>query len=127
MGGSENLIVPAGTAFVHHTVGNPMWRQVVAEPLTYSTLVAVRDRESFFAFVEALAADRRAAVAAERVKPSSPYGPDAGGWENSTIEDFLWAALRWAESTGMGERQGLPAEPTWRAFAEFLYCGKIYE
>ena len=88
---------------------------------------AVHDRESFFAFVAALMADRRASVAAERVAPSSPYGPDAGGWENVSIEDYLEAALAWAESTGMGESQGLPAEPTWRAFATFLYCGKIYE
>jgi hypothetical protein len=22
---------------------------------------------------------------------------------------------------------GLPAEPSWKAFAAFLYCGKIYE
>jgi hypothetical protein len=87
----------------------------------------VHDRESFFAFVAALVKDRRASVAAERVAPSSPYGPDAGGWENVTIEDFLESALAWAESTGMEESQGLPAEPTWRAFATFLYCGKIYE
>jgi len=85
-------------------------------------LQAVHDRESFFAFVAALAADRRASVAAEAVMPSSPYGPDAGGWENITIESFLEAALAWADSG-----RGLPAAPTWRGFAEFLYCGKIYE
>ncbi len=88
---------------------------------------AVRDRESFFAFVAALAADRRASAAADRIVPGSPYGPAAGGWENVTIEDFLEAALSWAESTGMGESQGLPTAPTWRGFAAFLYCGKIYE
>ena len=87
----------------------------------------VHDRDSFFAFVHALAADRRAAVVAEAAEPSSPYGPDAGGWENVTIEDFLEAALSWAESTGMGESQGLPPGPSWRAFASFLFCGKIYE
>jgi hypothetical protein len=88
---------------------------------------AVHDRESFLAFVFALAEDRRASVAAENVAPSSPYGPEAGGWENVTIENFLEAALSWAESTGMGESQGLPAGPSWRGFASFLYCGKIYE
>lgn len=86
---------------------------------------AVHDRTSFFAFVAALAADRRAAAAA--AAPDNPYGPGPGGWENVTIEDFLEAALAWAESTKMGERQGLPPEPTWKGFAAFLYCGKIYE
>ncbi len=86
------------------------------------TLQAVRDRETFLEFVDALVADRRASIAAEAVKPSSPYGPDAGGWENITIESFLDAALRWAESSA-----GLPAAPTWRDFAYFLYAGTCYE
>ena len=88
---------------------------------------AVHDRDSFLAFVAALVKDREASVAAERVAPSSPYGPDAGGWENVTIESFLFAALRWAESTGMGVSQGLPAGPSWQGFAAFLICGKCYE
>jgi hypothetical protein len=41
---------------------------------------------------------------------------------------LIWeAALSWAEDTDMGVDQGLPPEPSWRAFAVFLYCGKIYE
>ena len=88
---------------------------------------AVHDRESFFTFVAALTADRRASAAADGITLSSPYGPESGGWENVTIESFLEAALSWAEATGMGESQGLPAAPTWRGFAAFLYCGKIYE
>jgi hypothetical protein len=88
---------------------------------------AVHDRESFLAFVAALAADRRAAVAAELVSPSSPYGPDAGGWENVTIEDFLEAAISWAVDSDMGIRQGMPAELSWQTFAAFLLSGKVYE
>lgn len=87
-------------------------------------LDAVTDRDSFLAFVSALVADRREAGASET---GSPYGPDAGGWENVTIEDFLEAAIAWARDTDMGETQGLPASPSWRGFATFLYCGKIYE
>ena len=87
----------------------------------------VHDRDSFLAFVAAMVEDREASVAAERVAPSSPYGPDANGWENVTIEGFLFAALRWAESTGMGVSQGLAAGPSWQAFAVFLSCGKGYE
>ena len=87
----------------------------------------VHDRDSFFSFVKALIDDRRVAVAAERVSPSSPYGSDAGGWENVRIESYLEAALAWAEATNMGVSQGLPTEPSWQAFAAFLYCGKIFE
>jgi hypothetical protein len=40
---------------------------------------AVCDEKSFLEFVKALIADRERAVEAEKRKPSSPYGPDAGG------------------------------------------------
>jgi hypothetical protein len=87
---------------------------------------AVYDRESFLVFVRALIADRRASIAAELESPSSPYGADAGGWENITIESFLFAALRWAESAG-NLQNFWPAEPSWQSFARFLYMGKVYE
>jgi hypothetical protein len=76
---------------------------------------AVTDRDSFLAFVRALAEDRRMSVAAERASPISPYGADAGGWENVTIETFLEAALAWAEDS-----RRFPVEPSWQAFATFL-------
>ena len=92
---------------------------------------AVHDRESFFAFVRALVANREYAVEAEKQNPTDPrilgLVQDAGGWYNFTIESYLDAALSWAESTDMGVSQGLPPEPSWRAFAVFLHCGKIYE
>ena len=91
----------------------------------------VHDRESFLAFVRALVADREAAVEAEERKPTDlrilGLVPDAGGWYNFTIESYLNASLSWAEDTGMGVNQGLPPEPSWRTFAVFLLCGKIYE
>jgi len=87
----------------------------------------VNDPTSFLAFARALAADRAASVASEKPATGSPYGPEANGWENTTIESFLEGAIGWAESTGFGLAQGLsPANP-WRQFAVFLYCGKIYE
>jgi len=91
----------------------------------------VHDRETFLAFVRKLVADREAAVEAERRNPTDPrvlgLVPDAGGWYNFAIESYLEAALRWAEDSDMGESQGLPPGPSWRAFAAFLLCGKIYE
>jgi hypothetical protein len=96
-------------------------------PALHELLDEVNDQASVLAFVRALVADRKAAIAAERVRPAPPFGPDAGGWENVTIDGFLEAALGWAEDSNMGQSQGLPPGPSWRAFAVFLYCGKIYE
>lgn len=90
-------------------------------------LEQVRDRESFFVFVRALAEDWEDEVQKEKLSPSSPYGRGANGWENGSIGAYLEAALRWAETTRMGQAQGLPEGPSWEAFAVFLYCGKIYE
>jgi hypothetical protein len=93
----------------------------------HELLDQVNDRDSFFEFVRALVRDREEEVARERVSPSSPYGPGANGWENGTIEAYLDAAMSWAKSTDMGRTQGVPESPSWRAFAVFLFCGKIYE
>lgn len=89
-------------------------------------LERVRDRQTFLDFVQALIDDRTEEVEKERARPSSPYGPGANGWQNGTIEGFLDAALRCAEDSLDGPEE-LPRKPTWRAFAEFLYGGKVYE
>jgi hypothetical protein len=89
-------------------------------------LDAVKDPGSFLEFARALEDDRVSAVRLEAQKPSSPYGPDAGGWENVTIQAFLSAAVRWAEDSEFGERMGIESNP-WRKCANFLYAGKFYE
>jgi hypothetical protein len=89
-------------------------------------LEAVVDRESFLTFVKALIADREGEVQKEQENPSSPWGAGANGWENGTIEGYLEAAVAWAEDS-REQPLGLPEEPAWKAFATFLYCGKIYE
>ena len=93
----------------------------------HEQLEEVKDQESLLRFIHALVKDREDAVMAEKKSPSSPYGPDAGGWENTTIEGFLESAAAWAESSKFGERQGLSPTNPWKQFAHFLYCGKIYE
>jgi len=87
----------------------------------------VKDIESFLVFARALAADRTASVAQEKKNPSSPYGANANGWENTTIESFLESAIAWAEDSDFGVTQGLSLSNPWKQFAVFLYCGKIYE
>jgi hypothetical protein len=90
-------------------------------------LQAVSDPGSFLAFVHALVADRESAVKREAAQLSSPYGPDAGGWENVRIESYLEAAVAWAEDSDFGLRQGFTPNDPWSQFAHFLYAGKIYE
>lgn len=93
----------------------------------HEQLESINDQESFLCFVRALVADRRLSVQAEAVNPSSPYGPDVGGWENTSIESFLEAAVSWAEDSNFGLNQNLDSANLWKKFAVFLYCGKIYE
>lgn len=87
----------------------------------------VKDTESFLVFVRALAADRAESSAQETASSSSPYGADANGWENTTIESFLESAVAWAEASNFGLAQGLSPSNPWKQFAIFLYCGKTYE
>ena len=92
----------------------------------HEKLEAVVDRDSFLTFVKALITDREDEIMKEKEHPSSPFGAGANGWENGTIESYLEAAVSWAEDS-RGQPLGLPEEPSWKAFATFLYCGKIYE
>ena len=87
----------------------------------------VDSEKAFLAFVAALVRDRVNAVQAEKERPSSPYGPDAGGWENTSIESFLESASAWAEDTDFGLTQGRRTDNPWKRFARFLYAGKFYE
>jgi len=89
-------------------------------------LEAVVDRDSFLAFVKALVADREDEVSKEKENPSSPWGTGANGWEHGTIEGYLDAAVAWMEGS-QATAWELPAEPSWKSFATFLYRGKGYE
>jgi hypothetical protein len=96
-------------------------------PALSDLLEQVNDRESFFTFVRSLVRDRRAAVGARGATAVQIQPLDPSDWENDTIEDYLEAALAWAEDSNMGLTQGLPESPSWKSVAVFLYCGKIYE
>lgn len=93
---------------------------------------AVVDQESFLVFVRALYKDRERSIEREKKKASSPYGPQAGGWENTTIESFFESAVAWAEDSSFGTEMALPeleldGKNHWRSFAAFLMAGKVYE
>lgn len=87
----------------------------------------VSDERTFLKFVEALISDRKRAAEAQKEKPGSRWGPDAGGWENTSIETFLESAVAWALDSNFGSDQGLTASNRWKQFAAFLLAGRIYE
>ena len=82
----------------------------------HDKLDKVRDRESFFDFVQALIEDR---IDKAKDENRYPYGGQPGGWESSTIESYLEAALRWAQDS-RDLPIGISSEASWRGFATFL-------
>jgi hypothetical protein len=93
----------------------------------FAVLESVHDEETFLQFLLALRDDREASVAQEEASPSSPYGPDAGGWENTTIELFLDTAVRWARDSVNGNPFYKRPQNPWRRCADILFGAKGYE
>ena len=93
----------------------------------WEVLQSVCDEESFLQFLLALRDDREASIAQEKVAPSSPYGPDARDWENTTIERFFDSAVAWARASAHGTAMYTKPDNPWRRCADILYAGKIYE
>lgn len=78
----------------------------------YDLLDKVKDEKSFIEFAQLLLLD---------------HNNNQANWGNCTLEQFLDAAIAWAEATDMGASQGMDSASPWKRFATFLYCGKIYE
>src|SRR5882757_8144762 len=68
----------------------------------FSAVESVRDEQTFLEFLITLREHREASVLQEKESPSSPYCAEAGGWENTTIERFLDAAVAWARASSKG-------------------------
>ena len=92
-----------------------------------AALEKVHDEETFLQFLVAIRDDREASIAEEKLAPSSPYGPDARGWENTTIERFFDTAVRWAHDTENGNPFYTRPENPWRRCAEILFAAISYE
>ena len=91
----------------------------------HDCLEQVKDRETFIAFVEALASEREEAEKLERERPDYYQLGGALDWQNGNISGFLHTALSCFD--GNPQYEGVSEEPSWRGFAEFLYFGKIYD
>jgi hypothetical protein len=87
----------------------------------FELLLEVKDRDSFLAFAKALLKERELAEKMEIEEPEKYRFSGPLGWENGSVSTFLSAALASVEDGSYFE------ESSWRGFAEFLYCGKIYE
>ena len=87
-------------------------------------LSKVVDRESFIAFVKALATEREEAAEIERQHPKRYMVDGAHNWKNADIASFLWAALDYFQEKPFHKPE---PQPSWRMFADFLFCGKIIE
>ena len=88
---------------------------------------SVHDEETFLQFLLALRDDREASIAPEKASPSSPFGPEAGGWENTTIERFFDTAVRWAWDSVNGNPFYTRPDTPWRRCADILCAAKGYE
>ena len=97
------------------------------EDALFQVLESVHDEETFLQFLLALRDDREASIAQEGVTPSSPFGADARGWENTTIERFLDTAVRWARDSANGNPFYKKPDNPWRRCADILYAAKGYE
>jgi hypothetical protein len=95
--------------------------------LADALLEKVTDLPSFVAFLAALRDDRTDAAAKDRLNPPSPHGPGANAWENVSIENFLEAAVGWAEDWKDREDGPLVDSNPWRVAAKIIYAGKYYE
>ncbi len=93
----------------------------------FHVLESVHDEETFLQFLLALRDDREASIAQEKLAPSSPYGPDVLGWENTTIERFLDTGVRWARDSVNGNPFYIQPGTPWRRCADILYAAKGYE
>ena len=60
----------------------------------------------------------------KRVNPQTYQVDGAHNWKNGNIDGFLYAAMQYFHPKPLHQPE---AVPSWRMFAEFLWCGKIME
>ncbi|MBC7892005.1 MAG: hypothetical protein H7Y12_07340 [Sphingobacteriaceae bacterium] len=90
--------------------------------ILFQKLQEVENEATFLVFVEALREER---ISVEGL-PTTQDG-FRGEWANSTIVEFLEAAIAWAEDSGFGDSPGPKSGNLWCLFAQFLWAGRGYE
>lgn len=110
-----------------NATGRPRWPVLsfgVRMKTPEELLDEVVDRDSFIAFVNALAAERLEAEEMERDEPVRYQLGGAHNWQNGTISSFLYGGLAYFDPKPVHQPE---AAPSWKMLADFLYHGKIYE
>lgn len=87
-------------------------------------LRTVVDRDSFMAFVSALADERELARDIETSQSKRYQIDGALGWKNAKIDSYLYACLDYFEEKPFHKPEHAPS---WKMMADFLYHGKIIE
>jgi hypothetical protein len=87
----------------------------------------VVDLDTFLDFVRALIDDWERNEKGGKFRRPDLSTSSSDDWQNGTIGSYLEAAHAWARTTEMGKKQGVSSSLSWKAFALFLYIGKIYE
>lgn len=85
----------------------------------------VHDRATFLEFVWALIRDCEETTQRENQAPQEQRGYGAFGWQNDSIDAYLAASMACLKANET--RDDFLRDPSWNGFANFLYCGKIYE
>jgi hypothetical protein len=84
----------------------------------------VHDRETFLAFAEAFAEERRRVEGIEAADPEAYRWGGAEGWTNNCISLFIEGGL---SHFALGPDGSAIESPTWKDLAEFLWCGRFME
>ncbi|MEJ5219104.1 hypothetical protein WG622_12685 [Cognatishimia sp. D5M38] len=87
----------------------------------------VEDFPAFLAFLEAMRKDWANTFASAGLQNPNTYGADCG-WENTTIDSFLEAAVAGARDNRLGDPDGTHyGSNPWKLATEVLLLGKLYE
>ena len=97
----------------------------MSDPLIKS-LEDVRDERSFVAFLLALLDDFPSQEELDETPSAHRYLVGVNGWMNQDLRTFLEAAAAGGGATESEDPIETP-EQAWRAAAEILYLGKVYE
>jgi hypothetical protein len=111
----------------HFFLNSEITTMTASAPVDLDNLLdTVHDEATFINFMQALAGDFAADREAEAENPSGPYGAGHLGWENGTVDDFLFAAVAWGHIKMLTGQSAAEKNP-WRRCAHILYAGKFYE
>ena len=93
--------------------------------LVFEKLEAVCDAETFLEFLRAMLEDLPSPDEMEKSNAELYFG-GVGGWMNQDMWSFLEASIACGQDNKLGKQSESSAE-AWKAAAEILYGGKIYE